>query len=1301
MLSMESESKWNSDKAWTTDEILENANKWSLAGDVALLNTIKSFSKNMLRKTEELSQNIDKLLVHADEVSLKLDISQNQFHSLKNTQFIENRVYEDDETLDSKEEGKVVEKPPSEEDQEKMISESVILGLEIMNQYYEMVEVSISDTEEDEEPERSFILKPKDTYAHRPLPPVIGTDEWYKRWNSEDSSSDSGDDKMADIYSESDSEDNLPKDLFKGSETSSELDFSSQTSENRPVAHSTFDDSTRRPELVTTCEEQENSTVNASISSKLFAEQLAAKLDSVISTQENLTGQINKEPIQPVRSNTFCGNLFSDEPPPLSEPEDRLFPKSASAGIFSGGERLFDDVDSIHGGNQNKMPFNTTRNDDHKSENSGQKIDKNTSFLPKSSKVSKGLFDSDDSSDDDIFSTSKTPFAKPPFLKPSVPLFDNEPPKLKDEPPKLKDEYKPTEEVSKKKPTGGVSIFGNSNIFGNDEIKNVLKNQQQNITHDLFKEEEKNTSEPASVIPQQVPEDKRQVRRKQFSLFDDDTEDNFSQESKKVPLKKNNLFDDEDSDMENKVLIKKEYPDTKSVKSEDISQDIKSYDNVETEKKPLKNVSLFDDKFNSSLANKKINISLFDDDDDDELFKDDLFSELTSKKFKSNLFDSNDLFSEKTSSVDNTIRRDDLKNKNEVITDDTVSVLGEEKRSHSSSMDVEDDPKFENNVEVSVKDDSLNNNGLHVNIEENSIKREFMVPDVDEAQTNDKLSKLFEGVGKGLFDTEQEQQSSGLENVVSHLSPKEETTPRYDSEQKEDKVIVRLFDSTPPPDDDDGDWDTKSDNFSDSDDYTSYRADENLQRSNLFDDEPPSLGPNDSSGIVRDHSTRVYTDDSSFYPYASSSRRLSSDIFSEQQYQDSLFVTKSGADSATVPSNLDIIQEVSNISTVNITPSENIPGMETTDNKILDSENNFLAIDEPSIKNELEFAKDGESNEISSNVSRDHGVKNIFIDQNSNDHENNVLQSPMESEIKGSRRNSAISSIMDMLKNEGESNNLNIKVSPGKLRHSMNINVNALMPGYSPQKARELSKSQSLDSAKREDHTFLKAETVETSSIPVVRKNLPGTTLEKAVSFDDVDNVEVLHSVTKDRAKLPLNRRPSTRRGRQAAMRKSVIDDDSMLSNKQEKKEVEDVPNRMDVTPRKAEEDEIPSQEKKTESIFSEKSKDLNVSTEKDQVNKQDSSKEFTANKTKGLFDSGSESDNDLFSSSQAKSKKIKKLFDDESSDEDLFSTASSSSITKTKESVFKSSNKTIHKPASVKKLENIQTSEDPLSNLF
>jgi len=42
----------------------------------------------------------------------------------------------------------------------------------------------------------------------------------------------------------------------------------------------------------------------------------------------------------------------------------------------------------------------------------------------------------------------------------------------------------------------------------------------------------------------------------------------------------------------------------------------------------------------------------------------------------------------------------------------------------------------------------------------------------------------------------------------------------------------------------------------------------------------------------------VETDDSSsFYPYASSTRRLSSDIFADEQSQDSFFVTKNRTDS--------------------------------------------------------------------------------------------------------------------------------------------------------------------------------------------------------------------------------------------------------------------------------------------------------------------------------------------------------------------------------------------------------------------
>lgn len=37
----------NHNRPWSTEEIRENAENWSLAGDLALLNTIKSFSEVM------------------------------------------------------------------------------------------------------------------------------------------------------------------------------------------------------------------------------------------------------------------------------------------------------------------------------------------------------------------------------------------------------------------------------------------------------------------------------------------------------------------------------------------------------------------------------------------------------------------------------------------------------------------------------------------------------------------------------------------------------------------------------------------------------------------------------------------------------------------------------------------------------------------------------------------------------------------------------------------------------------------------------------------------------------------------------------------------------------------------------------------------------------------------------------------------------------------------------------------------------------------------------------------------------
>lgn len=58
----------------------------------------------MFKKTKETDDNLNKLLRKLDETALRLDITKNEFLSLHNRQFVESRVYEDDESVEAKHE---------------------------------------------------------------------------------------------------------------------------------------------------------------------------------------------------------------------------------------------------------------------------------------------------------------------------------------------------------------------------------------------------------------------------------------------------------------------------------------------------------------------------------------------------------------------------------------------------------------------------------------------------------------------------------------------------------------------------------------------------------------------------------------------------------------------------------------------------------------------------------------------------------------------------------------------------------------------------------------------------------------------------------------------------------------------------------------------------------------------------------------------------------------------------------------------------------------------------------------------
>lgn len=206
------------------------------------------------------------------------------------------------------------------------------------------------------------------------------------------------------------------------------------------------------------------------------------------------------------------------------------------------------------------------------------------------------------------------------------------------------------------------------------------------------------------------------------------------------------------------------------------------------------------------IPSKKLD--LFGDEDDD-LFGGDLFGKKTTKM---SLFDDDDddLFTTKTESKDTKSNSSNeiMNTENKEVNDDKTVKSVDEVRFESSNS-INSDP-----ITKSATEDKPI-------LAQNQVKGLFDDSDDDDLFTkpvkHEKTLPLNEG---DLFDTKTE--------LESEKSP----------------IKVSLFDSTPPPVDETDDWESKSDNiYEDSDQNDDYVT----QQSNLFDNEPPLLIPNETS----------------------------------------------------------------------------------------------------------------------------------------------------------------------------------------------------------------------------------------------------------------------------------------------------------------------------------------------------------------------------------------------------------------------------------------------------------------------
>lgn len=472
-------------RPWSTEEIIKNAPNWSLAGDAGLLKHLESFSEKLLSKAEHTNNNLNKLLLGLDNASLALDEAKNDFRTLRNTQFIESRVYEDDETVpqEAKTQEEEVDKQ-SKEEKVREVREAILGGIAVVERYFDKVEVPGSDSE-DETDFTSFVLKPKDPYVDRPLPFVIGTDEWYKKWHVGllDSSSESEDEKVSEKFSDSDSVSETSYNANKVNE---------MATHDRPVANSTFNESVKPPLDLFGDSDGESTDITSgyiSAAQRNFADELAAKLGDYVEEPE-----VNRKPINAVVNVKPYGNLFSDEPPPIED--------GAEKGLFSGGKGLFDDADLWNEAplpKIEKSPYKNLFSDDNDLFSNAAPQAGNSTKNATSEVHSGGLFDDDD---DDLFNESFSRAPPAPYLKPaktiSIPYFADEPPELQ-----------PPAPAEAKKPFGGVKLIEQSDL---DRLRRGRPSSSE-------------SSDDSKTSPPPLPKPETPKKPKQLSLFDDDEED--------------------------------------------------------------------------------------------------------------------------------------------------------------------------------------------------------------------------------------------------------------------------------------------------------------------------------------------------------------------------------------------------------------------------------------------------------------------------------------------------------------------------------------------------------------------------------------------------------------------------------------------------------------------------------------------------------------------------------------------------------------------------------------------------------
>ncbi|XP_063632748.1 WASH complex subunit 2 [Cydia splendana] len=1084
------------------------APRWSLAGDQQLLDLLQDIHQRIISKCNETNRRLEEMSRGLRDASVNLQNVNNKFLALSNTQFVESRVYEDDADVAPP---AVEKEPPKPKD---LASDLTKLkeSLQILESYHEpllIVRDSDSDSDSDENDDR-LVLKPKDLYADRPLPHIIGSQAWKSKWHAglvpDESDSDSSTSKVEEVEQYSESEEERPAEHYIPDRTMSTSTLSLQS--EAPVSVSLV-----RPSPA---------AVAADLARRLGGDIKIPEREPVYTQPETVPRKLYK-PQEPLTT-----TIFPDEPPPLDD-------QSSDDDIFA----------ELH----------------------------KTQPKPHSNRV------------DDLFDFSNKPsgLEEALFGAPKVqtnqnidkPLFpeDSEP----EMPETTKTVIKEQPEDNVKKPVGGISLFGTnkhaesigaailkrnrrkSSTSGDESnteevqvkepVKEIKEKKERDIFDDLFAKSEKlNKKNVKPEVVKTKPMQKQVTQPKEakkdiFSDIFDDIDDIFSSDivvQVKPNVNKNDksLFSDDDDLFDDVSKVKKD-----SEKDNAVSEKSNSY-GAKPKVATLSGVTNVekDDakKENKVIKEIKESKSIFDSDSDDGLFTNmsedvkrntDKESKPVVNKLKDHLLDDDDdgLFTKSTKPnvAKNIGKMTELSKKvlfdsDDELFKDTKNIKEAKisqtrpKRTVGANMDGQLFTAANDKSEKqSDKLDIINS----VNVERIEVKttKERNIPTVHPTVTDSINNDIdndippFESQKKSTpesshdgFDDDDTMEST-VKNNEKYADIEQDSENTESSVQINDDMFSKpseqthfsenILRTTRIAADEENIPEKEPDIFNDSDDDLFRSKPKIPNTENPKQNQQTTIEPQTSNLFSSPDKNDIFSDIFDDVPPVfekpkepKKSKNVNA-LFDDDSDDEALFFKKSDIITDDIP---------------DFSPSEERFGIFNDEPPAIDVD----FTQKPSKKEELKEPLKTEK--VPSRIDRTDNVSAKPIETE------NISKSAEESDNVQTR--------------DAQDTTDNTSKEPkkvGKLKPmNININVNSLLPGASPKK------KQVENVEVKQDHTASNEDLYKTDKIE--------PKMVKSISLDDPEILD--NKISKDRAKIQVKRRPSTRRARKEAVRKSAID---------------------------------------------------------------------------------------------------------------------------------------------------------------